>query len=171
VRSGTNPCNSGRCGQRETIRECSLRSGQTTPTASSGAGRNPAISGSQVREGAALACQLAERLQVVSHAVSLGKTKSLLFYFPTEDILRSSFHLKREEARSYRNWAADGVFRFSVRLEDPDDIIADLAPALLAMLLALHRAPHEAPHELVPVWSGLKATLHAPMYSLRAGTL
>jgi cystathionine gamma-synthase/methionine-gamma-lyase len=62
-----------------------------------------------VREGAALACQLAERLQVVSHAVSLGKTKSLLFYFPTEDILRSSFHLKREEARSYRNWAADSV--------------------------------------------------------------
>jgi cystathionine beta-lyase/cystathionine gamma-synthase len=81
-------------------------------------------------EGRALACQLAERLRVVSYAVSLGKTKSLLFYIPTEDILRSSFHLEGEEARSYRDWAADGVFRFSIGLEDPDDIIADLEQAL-----------------------------------------
>jgi cystathionine gamma-synthase len=81
-------------------------------------------------EGRALACQLAERLRVVSYAVSLGKTKSLLFYIPTEDILRSSFHLEGEEARSYRDWAADGVFRFSIGLEDPEDIIADLEQAL-----------------------------------------
>jgi cystathionine gamma-synthase len=81
-------------------------------------------------EGRALACQLAERLRVVSYAVSLGKTKSLLFYIPTEDILRSSFHLEGEEARSYRDWAADGVFRFSIGLEDPEDIIADLVQAL-----------------------------------------
>ena len=33
-------------------------------------------------------------------------------------------------ARSYRDWAADGVFRLSVGLEDPDDIIADLEQAL-----------------------------------------
>jgi cystathionine gamma-synthase/methionine-gamma-lyase len=81
-------------------------------------------------EGGALARLLAERLQVVSYAVSLGKTKSLLFYIPTEDILRFSFHLEGEEARSYREWAGDGVFRFSVGLEDPDDIIADLEQAL-----------------------------------------
>ena len=81
-------------------------------------------------EGGALARQLAERLRVVSYAVSLGKTKSLLFYIPTEDILRSSFHLEGEGARSYREWAVDGVFRFSVGLEDPDDIIADLEQAL-----------------------------------------
>jgi cystathionine gamma-synthase/methionine-gamma-lyase len=81
-------------------------------------------------EGRALACQLAERLRVVSYAVSLGKTKSLLFYIPTEDILRSSFHLEGEEARSYRDWAGNGVFRFSIGLEDPNDIIADLEQAL-----------------------------------------
>ncbi|WP_245439744.1 trans-sulfuration enzyme family protein [Microvirga aerophila] len=81
-------------------------------------------------ESGALARQLAERLQVVSYAVSLGKTKSLLFYIPTDDILRSSFHLEGEEARSYRDWAADGVLRFSVGLEDPDDIISDLDQAL-----------------------------------------
>jgi cystathionine gamma-synthase len=81
-------------------------------------------------EGGALARQLAVRLQVVSNAVSLGKTKSLLFYIPTDDILRASFHLEGEEARSYRDWASDGVFRFSVGLEDPGDIIADLEQAL-----------------------------------------
>jgi cystathionine gamma-synthase/methionine-gamma-lyase len=81
-------------------------------------------------EGRALARQLAEQLRVVSYAVSLGKTKSLLFYIPTEDILRSSFHLEGEEARSYRDWVGDGVFRFSVGLEDPNDIIPDLEQAL-----------------------------------------
>ncbi|WP_230532865.1 trans-sulfuration enzyme family protein [Microvirga roseola] len=81
-------------------------------------------------DGGALARRLAERLQVVSYAVSLGKTKSLLFYIPTDDILRSSFHLEGEEACSYRDWAGDGVFRFSVGLEDQDDIIADLDQAL-----------------------------------------
>jgi hypothetical protein len=35
------------------------------------------------------------------------------------------------------------------------------------MILALHQAPHE----VVPVWSGLKATLHVPMCTLRAGPL
>jgi cystathionine gamma-synthase len=80
--------------------------------------------------GAVLARELAERLQVVSYAVSLGKTKSLLFYIPTDDILRSSFRLEGKEAQNYRDWAADGVFRFSVGLEDPEDIIADLAQAM-----------------------------------------
>ena len=81
-------------------------------------------------DGGVLARQLAERLQVVSYAVSLGKTKSLMFYIPTDDILRSSFRMEEGDARSYQDWAADGVFRFSVGLEDPDDIIADLEQAL-----------------------------------------
>jgi cystathionine gamma-synthase/methionine-gamma-lyase len=81
-------------------------------------------------EGGASARQLAERLRVISYAVSLGKTKSLLFYIPTEDILGSSFHLEGQGAHSYREWAADGVFRLSVGLEDPDDIITDLEQAL-----------------------------------------
>jgi cystathionine gamma-synthase/methionine-gamma-lyase len=81
-------------------------------------------------EGVALSHRLAERLQVVSYAVSLGKTKSLLFYIPTDDILRSSFHLEGKDVQTYRDWAGDGVFRFSVGLEDPEDIIADLAQAM-----------------------------------------
>jgi cystathionine gamma-synthase len=38
--------------------------------------------------------------------------------------------LDGQEAETYREWAADGVFRFSVGLEDPKDIIADLAQAM-----------------------------------------
>lgn len=80
--------------------------------------------------GIELARRLAERLRVFSYAVSLGKTRSLLFYIPTEDILRSSFRLEGEEARKYREWTGDGAFRVSVGLEDADDLIEDLARAL-----------------------------------------
>lgn len=62
--------------------------------------------------------------------MSLGKTKSILFYIPTDDILRSSFRMEENDARAYRDWAGDGVFRFSVGLEDAADIIADLDQAL-----------------------------------------
>lgn len=84
-----------------------------------------------VKEGSAgMARQLAERLGVVSYAVSLGSTKSLCFFIPTEDILLSSFHLSGRAAEEYRDWAGEGVFRLSVGLEDADDLIADLEQAL-----------------------------------------
>lgn len=78
----------------------------------------------------ALARQVAARMRVVTYAVSLGKTQSLLFHIPTEDILRSSFGLEGEAAERYRAWTGEGTFRFSVGLEDPADLIADLEQAL-----------------------------------------
>ncbi|QEH38951.1 Methionine gamma-lyase [Aquisphaera giovannonii] len=81
-------------------------------------------------EGPALARRMADRLKVFSYAVSLGKAKSLIFYIPTADILRSSFRLEGPDAESYREWAGEGVFRVSVGLEDADDLIADLDAAL-----------------------------------------
>ncbi|MDC3954825.1 trans-sulfuration enzyme family protein [Polyangium jinanense] len=84
-----------------------------------------------VKDGSpALAKQFAERLRVISYAVSLGKTKSLLFYIPTDDILRTSFRLAGAQEAAYRAAAGEGVFRLSVGLEDPDDLIADLDQAL-----------------------------------------
>lgn len=77
-----------------------------------------------------MARRLAERLEVFSFAVSLGKTRSLLFYIPTEDILRSSLRLEGAQAARYREWAGEGVFRVSVGLEDADDLVADLEQAL-----------------------------------------
>jgi cystathionine gamma-synthase/methionine-gamma-lyase len=81
-------------------------------------------------DGPALARQLAERLRVFSYAVSLGKTQSLIFYIPADDILRTSFHLQGRAEADYRAWTGDGTFRVSVGLEDADDLIEDLAQAL-----------------------------------------
>ena len=83
-----------------------------------------------VDDGAAVARRLAQKLKLVAYAVSLGKTRSLIFHIPTEDLLRTSFHLTGADADSYRAWAGEGVFRLSVGLEDAADIIADLDQAL-----------------------------------------
>lgn len=80
--------------------------------------------------GAEMAQHIAERLKVVSYAVSLGSAKSLCFYIPTEDILRSSFRLTGKDEKAYREAAGEGVFRVSVGLEEADDIIADFEQAL-----------------------------------------
>lgn len=81
-------------------------------------------------DGAAIARQLAERLRVLAYAVSLGKTQSLLFYIPTDDILRTSFQLDARSENSYRSIAGEGIFRVSVGLEHPDDLLHDLEQAL-----------------------------------------
>jgi cystathionine beta-lyase/cystathionine gamma-synthase len=38
--------------------------------------------------------------------------------------------MEGEALARYRNWAGDGLFRLSVGLEDPDDLIEDLGRAL-----------------------------------------
>lgn len=83
-----------------------------------------------VDDGAEVARRLARNLKLVAYAVSLGKTRSLIFHIPTADLLRSSFQLEGRDAENYRAWAGDGVFRLSVGIEDVSDIIADLEQAL-----------------------------------------
>lgn len=80
--------------------------------------------------GTAIARRLAEKLEVVAYAVSLGKTRSLLCYIPSEDIIRSSFRLEGRDRQRYLDWTGEGTFRLSVGLEDAADIIADLDRAL-----------------------------------------
>jgi cystathionine gamma-synthase len=79
--------------------------------------------------GAASANIFAHELNIISYAVSLGKTKSLIFYIPTDDILSSSFVLDAAESKKYRDLAGEGVFRFSVGIENADDLITDLEQA------------------------------------------
>lgn len=81
-------------------------------------------------DGEAAALRMAERMRHIAYAVSLGKTKSLIFRIPTEGLLNSSFRLAGRAAEDYRAVAGDGVFRFSVGLEDVEVLIADLASAL-----------------------------------------
>ncbi len=80
--------------------------------------------------GEALARQVGERLRLALYAVSLGKHRTLVYYLPTEDLLRTSFQLDAEKARRFREVAGDGLFRISVGLEAPEEIVADLDQAL-----------------------------------------
>jgi methionine-gamma-lyase len=82
--------------------------------------------------GPAVAERLARRLQVAHYAFSLGHQRSLVVWLGSDELLASSFPLQGEALADYRRFAGDGVFRLSVGLEDPADLIADLDQALRA---------------------------------------
>ncbi|MBN1489537.1 MAG: aminotransferase class I/II-fold pyridoxal phosphate-dependent enzyme [Phycisphaerae bacterium] len=84
----------------------------------------------QVADGPSAAKRMAERLEVIHYAVSLGHHRSLVFYLPTAELQKASFRLDDEHLERYRTYAGDGVFRLSVGLEDADDLCADLDQAL-----------------------------------------
>jgi cystathionine beta-lyase/cystathionine gamma-synthase len=80
----------------------------------------------QTQDPLAIARSFAERLQIVHYAVSLGHQRSLIYYISTQELLETSFTLDRAQVADYQNFAGDGVFRFSVGLEDVEDICKDL---------------------------------------------
>ena len=85
----------------------------------------------QTKEGgAALVERMIERFQVIHYAVSLGHVRSLVTWIPTEMLMRSTFRLAPEAERRYRAFAGDGIFRFSVGIEDAEDLCADLERVL-----------------------------------------
>jgi len=81
-------------------------------------------------DGVKAARVLADNLRVIHNAVSLGHHRSLVFYLPTADMLANSFNMSVKQEESYRRYAGDGIFRLSVGLEDPEDLIEDLSNAL-----------------------------------------
>lgn len=81
-------------------------------------------------DGPALSRSFYEKLKIVRSAISLGKQKSLIFYMPTDDLLATSFSPSGDALQRFRDWAGDGIFRFSVGLEHADDICADLEQAM-----------------------------------------
>lgn len=84
----------------------------------------------QVADPEAMSHQLAERLRIIHYAFSLGHQRSICVLIPTAEIQASTFRMEGEALTRYRDWAGDGLFRLSVGLEDPDDLIEDLAQAL-----------------------------------------
>jgi methionine-gamma-lyase len=85
----------------------------------------------QTKEGGeALVERMIERFQVIHYAVSLGHVRSLVTWIPTEMLMRSTFRLAPEAERRYRAFAGDGIFRFSVGIEDAADLIDDLERVL-----------------------------------------
>jgi cystathionine beta-lyase/cystathionine gamma-synthase len=79
-----------------------------------------------VEDGPTLARRMVEKLEIIHYAVSLGHHRSLVYYIPTADLMCSTFRHEGEQLARYRDFAGDGLFRFSVGLEDAEDICADL---------------------------------------------
>ena len=83
-----------------------------------------------------LDCELLEnfefikRLELITHAVSLGHDQSLLMYIPTTFFFQDMVELSDERKLKYWDLMGDGLFRFSVGIENLDDIIEDLSRAL-----------------------------------------
>lgn len=85
----------------------------------------------QVENGREMAQRFAEELQIIHYAVSLGHHRSLIFYMDSKNLHETSFHLSTPaQLDSWNRFAGEGIFRFSVGLEDADDLIADLEQAL-----------------------------------------
>ena len=82
-------------------------------------------------DGEALALRMAERFRIVHYAFSLGHQRSICVRIGTDEIQASTYRMTGEGLADYRRWAGDGLFRLSVGLEDPSDLIADLGRALV----------------------------------------
>ena len=78
-----------------------------------------------LRDGAAAARRFADRLQLFALAVSLGSTESLV----VTSQLMSGRELSAEQQRI--SAVVEGTVRLSIGLEDVDDLLADLAQALV----------------------------------------
>ena len=78
----------------------------------------------------ALAERMMKKLEVIHYAVSLGHHRSLVYLMQTDDLIGSSYRLEGDELDKYRDSAGDGLFRFSIGLEDAADLIRDLEAVL-----------------------------------------
>ncbi len=83
-----------------------------------------------VDDGAAVAARMRKQLEVFHYAVSLGHHRSLIWWMAADELLETSYRLAGMQLDSYRRFAGDGFFRVSIGLEDPGDLIADLAAVL-----------------------------------------
>ena len=84
----------------------------------------------QVEDGEAVALRMMKELRLVHYAVSLGHHRSLVYWLPTDTLMESTYRLEGDQLAAYRSYAGDGVFRLSVGLEDPADLVEDLLAVL-----------------------------------------
>ena len=76
--------------------------------------------------GEAVAQRMIAQCQVIHYAVSLGHVRSLITWIPTQMLMDSTFRLSPEAEERYRAFAGEGVFRFSVGIEDAEDLCREL---------------------------------------------
>lgn len=67
---------------------------------------------------------------LIKHAVSLGHDQSLILFIPTVFFFDDMVNFDERQQEKYAAVMGEGIFRFSVGLEDPDAIINDLEQAL-----------------------------------------
>ncbi len=84
----------------------------------------------RVADGKRVAERMMSDLEVIHYAVSLGHHRSLIYLLQTEDLIGSSYRLEGEQLENYRATAGEGLFRFSVGLEDAKDLCEDLERVL-----------------------------------------
>lgn len=84
----------------------------------------------QTKNPIAVSQAFAKHLKIIHYAVSLGHQRSLICYISTQEMLETSFSLNEAQAADYRIFAGDGIFRFSVGLEDVEDICKDLESSM-----------------------------------------
>jgi len=75
--------------------------------------------------------RMMKQLEVIHYAVSLGHHRSLIYLMQTDDLIGSSYRLEGADLEDYQSIAGEGLFRFSVGLEDADDLICDLEQVLV----------------------------------------
>jgi methionine-gamma-lyase len=56
--------------------------------------------------------------------------RSLVTWIPTQMLMNSTFRLSPEAEAGYRSFAGDGIFRFSVGIEDAEDLCRELDAVL-----------------------------------------
>lgn len=80
----------------------------------------------RISDSHSVAEKMMQKLEVIHYAVSLGHHRSLIYLMQTKDLVESSYRLSGEQLAKYRDTAGEGLFRFSVGLEDAEDLCADL---------------------------------------------
>lgn len=80
----------------------------------------------RVADAPGMAERMMRELEIIHYAVSLGHHRSLIYLLRTDDLAETSFGLSGDALKAYRETAGEGLFRFSVGLENAEDIIADL---------------------------------------------
>ena len=73
-------------------------------------------------------------LKLIKHAVSLGHDQSLIFYLPTVFFFEEMVLLDDRQKQKYTDLMGEGVYRLSVGIENPYDIIEDLLQAIDLMI-------------------------------------
>ncbi|MDW6092766.1 trans-sulfuration enzyme family protein [Vibrio rhizosphaerae] len=77
-----------------------------------------------------IAQRFAQEARLFYYAYSIGHQRSLVVLLKTADLMASTYRMTHEQAQEFRRYAGEGVFRLSIGLENPQDLIEELEQLL-----------------------------------------